>query len=108
MNTVIDRFYVVYQSPKYLAIAILCFFSSGLLLEILTSSILNESGILFDALLIGKNVLIYGSAAWSLLHPFIVVSETGNKWNKHIVWILLGLVPLIYILISSVSLFVGS
>ena len=41
-------------------------------------------------------VLFISGLGWSMLHPIIVWNETKNKWKKHLIWILIGLIPAIY------------
>ena len=41
-------------------------------------------------------ILVIGSLGWSLFHPLIVWSEKKPNWKKHLIWMIVGLIPIIY------------
>jgi len=41
-------------------------------------------------------IMVFGSLGWSFFHPLVVWSYNKPKWKKHLIWILVGLIPLIY------------
>lgn len=41
-------------------------------------------------------IMVVGSLCWSFVHPLIVWSFTKPAWKKHLIWIIVGLLPLIY------------
>lgn len=47
-----------------------------------------------------KLILIFGSLTWSFFHPLIIWSERKldwkTTWKKQLIWIVVGLVPLLY------------
>jgi hypothetical protein len=101
LNKAIELFYKVYQNPKLLAIATVGFFTSGVLLGLLAEQLEDSSpSWVYKGVEMLSYILVFGSFGWSLLHPFIVYSETQKQWKKHWFWIALGLVPIAYALIS--------
>lgn len=73
------------------------FFTLGIILGIFADSIQNSvSGWMYTTLNILSYFFVFGSFGWSLLHPFIVYSETNKQWKNHWYWIILGTVPICY------------
>lgn len=44
-----------------------------------------------------RDILLFGSLGWSLLHPLIIWSEFKTTWKRQIVWILIGTTPILYL-----------
>ncbi|MEP2936455.1 MAG: hypothetical protein ABJM06_11390 [Gilvibacter sp.] len=108
MNKAIALFYKIYQNPKYLALATCGFFLSGIIIGLVIEPFqdakaqwLYSTGELFSY------VLVFGSFGWSFLHPFIVYSETKKQWKKHLFWIFIGLIPVLYALISLIWIYIS-
>ena len=44
-------------------------------------------------------IMVFGSLGWSFFHPLIVWSNNRAVWKKYLIWILIGLIPLLCFLI---------
>lgn len=47
-------------------------------------------------------IMVLGSLTWSFAHPLFVWMERKSEWKKSLIWILIGLIPVLYFLISMV------
>lgn len=41
-------------------------------------------------------IMVFSSLCWSFFHPLIVWSYKRPEWKKYLIWIIVGLIPLIY------------
>ena len=41
-------------------------------------------------------IMVFGSLAWSFFHPIIIWSNNRIEWKKYLIWILIGLIPILY------------
>ncbi|WP_442264561.1 hypothetical protein ACSIGC_09350 [Tenacibaculum sp. ZS6-P6] len=41
-------------------------------------------------------VMVLGSSFWSFLHPLLVWSDYKMESKKHLIWIIIGMIPFLY------------
>ncbi|CAL2090600.1 hypothetical protein [Tenacibaculum sp. 190524A05c] len=87
--------------PKRSAILIILLFISGMLIGKFTQRFrFSEYRWIyqFGSLL---NILVTtGSLLWSLIHPLMIWSEDKKDWKKHLLWMIIGMVPFLYLVIA--------
>lgn len=49
-------------------------------------------------------IITFGSVGWSLLHPIIIWSENKVNWKNYLLWIFLGMLPILYFTIMIIIL----
>jgi len=49
-------------------------------------------------------IMTFGSIGWSLLHPIIIWSENRVNWKNYLLWIFLGMLPILYFTIMIIIL----
>ena len=45
-------------------------------------------------------LFVFSSFGWSLVHPWFVWNERKKEWTKNLIWIVIGLIPVLYFVIS--------
>ncbi|CAL2060570.1 hypothetical protein T190820D02B_30039 [Tenacibaculum sp. 190524A05c] len=44
------------------------------------------------------NILVTtGSLLWSLIHPLMIWTKNKKDWKKHLLWMIIGMVPFLYL-----------
>ena len=43
-------------------------------------------------------IMVFGSLGWSFLHPLIIWSNNKPQWKKQLIWMIVGLIPVLYII----------
>jgi len=86
----------VFNNPKLSSILIVMICIVGVILGKLVEPyrISNYRWIYQYGKMIGL-VMVSGTVFWSFLHPIIVWSEKRKKWKKHLIWILIGMIPIL-------------
>ena len=52
--------------------------------------------------MLSSDLLVFGSIGWSLLHPIIIWSEKKSDLKKYLVWIFIGMIPILYFLLMMI------
>lgn len=84
-------------NPKWTAILIVGFFLTGILIGNYVQRFrISEYRCIYQYGSYLNLIMVVGSLFWSFIHPLAVWSYTKPEWKKHLIWIIVGLLPLIF------------
>ena len=88
----------IFNDPKYMAILIIAIYVSGVIIKLLVEDYrISEYRWIYKNGNMVSFILTVGALIWSFFHPLIIWSQKHKKWKDHVLWIIIGMLPFLYI-----------
>ncbi|AVI50538.1 hypothetical protein C5O00_04885 [Pukyongia salina] len=95
----------IFYKPRLSTIIIISLFAVGVILNLSVEQYrYSEFRWIYKYVKLISIIMTFGSIGWSLLHPIIIWSENKVNWKSYLLWIFLGMLPILYFTIMIIIL----